>query len=183
MSQRSSGYVRRPDEDFPTPPWPVRALLAHLEPRPQLAWDPANGDAGKLVITLRACGIHAIGTNSDFLACAAPPVGVDILITNPPYGERKRGELAVAFIAHALELNVPRIALLLRNDFDSAITRRHLFADEPRFAGKLILLNRIKWFDGPSSPSDNHAWFLWARTRWYSSSPTVRYVARTEVEP
>src|SRR5262249_20684417 len=93
--------------------------------------------------------------------------------TNPPYGERKRGELAVAFIEHALTLDIPRIALLLRVDFDSALTRRHLFADEPRFAGKLILLNRIKWFDGPSSPSDNHAWFLWNRS--HHGLSTIRY--------
>src|SRR5262249_49137964 len=80
---------------------------------------------------------------------------------NPPYGEGRRGEEAVRFIEHALELGVPRVAMLLRNDFDSAISRQHLFRHNPTFAGKLVLLNRIKWFDGPSSPSDNHAWFCW----------------------
>jgi hypothetical protein len=181
VSQRASGYTRRPDEDYSTPVWPVLALLAHLQPRPQLVWDPANGTDGQLVKTVRACNVSAVGTNSNFLTCINPPVGADILATNPPYGEHKRGELAVAFIEHALELDIPRIALLLRVDFDSALTRRHLFVDEPRFAGKLVLLNRIKWFDGPSSPSDNHAWFLWDRS--HHGLPTNRYVARAEVEP
>ena len=101
-----------------------------------------------------------------------------MLITNPPYGDRRRGELAVAFIEHALKLKIPRIAMLLRNDFDSAITRQHLFRNEPRFAFKLVLLNRIKWFDGPSSPSDNHSWFVWSQDN--EDMPTIRYIGREE---
>jgi hypothetical protein len=75
-------------------------------------------------------------------------------------------------------LKVPRVAMLLRNDFDSAITRQHLFRHEPRFAFKLILLNRIKWFDGPSSPSDNHAWFVFFQDN--TELPTIRYVSKDE---
>lgn len=179
MSQRFSGYTRRPDEDYATPGWPVSALLLHV--RPRFAWDPANGPEGCLVKKLHACGIRAIGTNSDFLTCTSAPAGVDTALTNPPYGPRKRGELAMAFIVHALKLDLPRIAFLLRVDFDSALGRRHVFADEPRFAGKLILLTRIKWFAGPKSPSDNHAWFLWDRS--HRGPPAIRYVSRQEVEP
>ena len=68
--------------------------------------------------------------------------------------------------------------MLLRNDFDSAITRQHLFRNEPRFAFKLVLLNRIKWFDGPSSPSDNHAWFCWLQDN--EDLPTIRYISKEE---
>jgi hypothetical protein len=84
--------------------------------------------------------------------------------------------MAERFIEHALELDVPHIAMLLRNDFDSAIRRQHLFQLNPMFAGKVILLNRIKWFAGHSSPSDNHAWFLWDRE--YEGPPIIRYAAR-----
>src|SRR5262249_50437298 len=59
---------------------------------------------------------------------------------------------------------VPRVAMLLRNDFDSVLTRQHLFRFNPYFSTKIVLLNRIKWFDGPSSPSDNHSWFIWDHT-------------------
>ena len=131
-----------------------------------------------LIDTLLRCKINAVGTEHDFLTINEPPVGVDTVICNPPYGENRRGELAVAFIEHALALKVPRIAMLLRADFDSAVTRQHLFRNEPRFAFKLVLLNRIKWFDGPSSPSDNHAWFCWMQDN--EDLPTIRYISREE---
>jgi hypothetical protein len=56
--------------------------------------------------------------------------------------------MAVRFIEHALKLTVPHVAMLLRNDFDSAIGRQQLFRFNPMFAGKLVLLNRIKWSTG-----------------------------------
>ena len=122
--------------------------------------------------------INAYGTEHDFLTVNEPPFLTDAIVTNPPYGENRRGELAVAFIEHALKLKVPRIAMLLRNDFDSAISRQHLFRNEPRFAFKLVLLNRIKWFDGPSSPSDNHSWFVWSQDN--EDLPSIRYISREE---
>jgi hypothetical protein len=177
MSQRVSGFARIPDEQYQTVPWPVHALLRHL-PKPQCAWDPCDCGDGLLIDTLLRCKTNAVGTEHDFLLINEPPVGVDTLICNPPYGENRRGEMAVAFIEHALALKVPRIAMLLRCDFDSAITRQHLFRNEPRFAFKLVLLNRIKWFDGPSSPSDNHAWFVWIQDN--EDLPTIRYISREE---
>ena len=178
MSQRVSGYERIESERYETTAWPVVALLPHLG-RIQRAWDPCNG-SGHLVATLRGRGVVAVGTDEDFFTITMPPTDVDCIVCNPPYGERRRGELAVAFIEHALELKVSRIAMLLRNDFDSAITRQHLFRHNPQFAGKLILLNRIKWFDGSSSPSDNHAWFLFSRT--HRGPPQIHYVTRREGE-
>jgi hypothetical protein len=83
--------------------------------------------------------------------------------------------MAVKFIEHALALNVPRIAMLLRADFDSAVSRRHLFRNNPNFAGKVVLLNRIRWFEGPSSPSDNHA-----RYSGRAAPPTLSYITRVE---
>src|SRR5262249_35920163 len=127
-------------------------------------WDPCDRGFGQLVATLRARGLDAIGTVADFLALAAAPAGVSDLITNPPYGSNGRGELAVRFIEHALELQIPRIAMLLRADFDSALTRQHLFRLNPNFAGKVILLNRIRWFAGPSSPSESA--MSMASARW-----------------
>jgi len=179
VAQRASGYMRKPDEGYDTVAWPVVALLAHLGGGIGCAWDPCRG-AGQLVETLRAHGADAVGTDGDFFTITALPAGVSAIITNPPYGENKRGEQAVAFIEHALALGVPRVAMLLRVDFDSAITRQHLFRCCSAFAGKLVLLNRIKWFDGPSSPSDNHAWFIWNRA--HVGPPTIRYVTRAEAQ-
>jgi hypothetical protein len=177
MSQRGSGYARKPDEQYETVAWVVVALLPHVG-KIEHAWDPCDRGSGRLIATLRNCGIDAVGTVEDFLGTFEPPVGVSHLITNPPYGENRRGEMAERFIAHALQLDVPHVAMLLRNDFDSAIRRQHLFRLNPMFAGKVILLNRIKWFAGDSSPSDNHAWFLWDRA--YKGPPIIRYAARNE---
>ena len=177
MSQRVSGSERKPDEAYETIAWPIVALLVYLGPI-RRAWDCCDRNSGQLVATLRARGIEAIGTAQDFLTVAAVPADVSDLITNPPYGENRRGELAVRFIEHALDLEVPRVAMLLRNDFDSAITRQHLFRDCPTFVRKIVLLNRIKWFEGPSSPSDNHAWFCWDRA--HTGAPIIRYATRKE---
>ena len=178
MSQRTSGYERIPDERYETIAWPVAALLLHLEV--QHAWDPCDRGSGRMVATLRAAGVTATGTTSDFFTVTAPPADITDIVCNPPYGESRRGELAVGFIEHALELPVARVAMLLRVDFDSAISRQHLFRDNPSFAGKIVLLNRIKWFAGPSSPSDNHAWFLWNRA--HVGAPLIRYATRSEAE-
>jgi hypothetical protein len=174
MSQRNSGFTRVPDEHYATIAWPIVALLSQLD-TVELAWDPCDRGSGELVATLRSQGVAAIGTRADFLATTAPPAGVTHLITNPPYGPKRKGEAAEHFIEHALALRIPCIAMLLRNDFDSAIGRPRLFRDNPQFAGKVILLGRIKWFEGPSQPSDNHSWFLWDRT--HRGAPLIRYAA------
>jgi len=178
MSQRPSGYARKPDEAYDTVAWPVVALLSQL-PNIKLAWDPCHG-AGCLVATLRNQGIDAVGTNADFFSIAAP-LGVTNIITNPPYGASRRGELAELFIERALSVPlIKRVVMLLRNDFDSAIGRQHLFRNNSMFTGKIVLLNRIKWFPGPSSPSDNHAWFLWD---WeHVGPPIIRYTTKREAE-
>ena len=64
--------------------------------------------------------------------------------------------------------------MLLRTDFDHAKTRANLFANSPRFAKKVVLTKRIKWFeDSKGQPSFNHAWFIWD---WkHEGAPTLAY--------
>jgi hypothetical protein len=166
MAQRASGYSRAISETYETPAWPVQALLCHLS-KPECAWDPCDRGRGLMIDALRRCRVTAIGTAHDFFTISEPPPRVDTIICNPPYGEGRRSEAAVAFIEHALALKVPRIAMLLRNDFDSALTRLHLFRNEPRF-------------EGPSSPSDNHSWFCWSQDN--GDAPTLKYISRDEAE-
>jgi hypothetical protein len=182
MSQRISGYARIPDERYETvEPWPVLALLSQL-PDIGWAWDPADDGSGHLIATLHRQGIKAVGSGPDFLSTTTLPMaGVTDIITNPPLGANHRGELAVAFIEHALRLPVRRIAMLLPIDFDSAISRQHLFRFCSAFTGKIVLLNRIRWIVGSTgSPSTNHCWALWDHAN--VDAPTIRYVSRREVE-
>jgi hypothetical protein len=178
MSQRASGYARRPNEDYPTPHWVMAAIARHLRRyRVYSVWEPAAGH-GALTKALVAEGFHAIATADDFLKRVAPPEpDVNAIVTNPPYGDDRRGLLACAFIRHALTLDVDTVAMLLRADFDSGKTRVDLFRDNPTFAGKIVLLDRIKWFPGLSGPSDNHAWFVWDRER-LRRAPWVAYAER-----
>jgi hypothetical protein len=183
MSQRVSSYQRIPSDRYETiESWPVLALISQL-PTIGPVWDPCDDGDGHLVATLHRAGIKAVGTGPDFLAMAAPPVSdVTDIICNPPYGPARKSELAVKFIEHALSLPVQRVSMLLAADFDSAITRQHLFRFCAAFTGKLALLTRIKWLAGSTgSPSTNHCWFLWDKTN--VDAPTIRYVSRREVEP
>jgi hypothetical protein len=181
MSQRPSGYARRPDEDYATPEWPVLLLAPFLRGWSVTAvWDPAAG-SGKMAATLNAAGFAATATTSDFFAFGAPPEPeTGAIVTNPPYGSDRRGALASAFIAHAIRLDVRLVCMLLRVDFDSAKTRAPLFRDCGFWSGKIVLLDRIRWFEGESGPSDNHAWFVWDKA--HKGAPWIRYAAKSAAE-
>jgi predicted RNA methylase len=176
MSQRNSGYKRQPNEAYDTPPWVTKIIADHLRVREKVRtiWEPAAGQ-GALAAALVDEGFRVVATTDDFLSRTKTPEPVDCICTNPPYGDDGRGVQACAFIARALTLT-PVVAMLLRVDFDSGKTRKALFRDCPAFAGKITLLDRIKWFEGPSSPSDNHAWFVWNRAQKWA--PWIAYAER-----
>jgi hypothetical protein len=185
MSQRPSGYERKERDQYQTPAWVTNVLVPHI---PNLAsrriWEPACG-TGQMVRELqRHCAdVHAsdIEGGIDFLQ-RANDRGADAIITNPPYTSAR------AFIEHALALTKPHagmVAMLLRTDYDHAVTRHHLFACCPAFAKKLVLTKRIVWFDRPGkskSPSYNHAWFVW---NWaHEGPPVLAYAVKaTEMAP
>lgn len=197
MAQRISGYERQPNETYLTPSWVVDALAEHVALKGCMIWEPcaASGQMAAALEAYTGRGVwrsdlvpdpdarvasrtHAI----DFLTTRAPG-STDAIVTNPPWGTG--GRLAVAFIEHALNLmrtsNVSLIAYLLAVDFDSAGGRTALFRDCPEFAMTIRLLKRIKWFDGPSGPSTNHAWFVWQRPALnVPHGPVTRY-APTEL--
>jgi hypothetical protein len=130
-----------------------------------------------MVKALLKAGYKVIAGQGDFFKCAVPR-RFDLLCSNPPYGHA--GKLALRFIEKSLELVTAQgdgmIALLLKADFDSGKTRAHVFAGEPRFAGKLVLRRRIIWFPDEevvAAPSQNHAWFLWRSD--HQRLPTIQY--------
>lgn len=167
MSQRQSGYERKPLDFYATPSWVTEALIGSVVACPGSIWEPACGD-GQMVRVLKerfvvlATDIQSSGV--DFLKVESlPTADIRGIVTNPPY------ELAEKFCAHALELVRPVsgfVAMLLRCDFDHAKSRAYLFRDCSAWARKLVLTRRIVWFvedDGKpkASPSFNHAWYIW----------------------
>ena len=175
MAQRPSGYVRKANNDYPTPTWVTDAVVPHIRSLAKHMWECAVG-SGQMVDPLRNAGFHVVATDIvsgvDFLKCnALPSDGIQLILTNPPYSH------AQSFIEHALALTKPvngAAAMLLRCDFDHAKSRRHLFADCSAFAKKIILTKRIVWFDRPgAAPSFNHAWFVWD---WqHKGKPAIEY--------
>lgn len=95
------------------------------------------------------------------------------IITNPEFS------IAPKFIEHALKLmresnTIEFVAMLLKIDFDSAKSRRHIFAQCPEFMGKIVLLSRIVWFEpAVASPSENHCWMLWKKGN--TEAPKIFY--------
>lgn len=173
MSQRDSGYERKPLDLYETPTWVTEALLPHIPIRVQTIWEPASG-SGKMAYVLGrdhdvtctdiSMGLDFLQTPNCFRASG------DAIITNPPYS------LADRFIEHALTLMCPTgfVAMLLRCDFDSAKGRRRFFNDCRTFTKKVTLTKRIKWFeDSDGSPSFNHAWYIWDFRN--TGAPTLAY--------
>lgn len=171
MSQRDSGYERKERDLYETPEWVTLALKPHLYEATFHVWEPACG-SGKMVRALESIGLTVQGTDIetgvDFLTvdCSFDDE-TDAIVTNPPYA------LATEFIEHALKQPVTSVAMLLRTDFDHTKTRQYLFQDQ-RFAKKVVLTKRIKWFeDSKGQPSFNHAWFIWEAS--HVGPPTLAY--------
>lgn len=173
MSQRDSGYERKQLDSYETPEWVTEALLPHIKDRIDgPIWEPAagSGKMARVLERLTPVCVTDIASGQDFLETVGGDFDFDFIITNPPY------EHAQAFIQHAIHLTMRNglVAMLLRTDFDHAKTRQNLFGLSPRFAKKIVLTKRIKWFkDSKGSPSFNHAWFIWD---WkHQGAPTLAY--------
>lgn len=184
MTVRGADYPRRKNDDYPTPPEVLDTLFDNVELGPRI-WDPACGRLKRVITAARRHGLSAGGSDiifkggnsSNFLNMVNGSLAANDVVTNPPFGDR-RGSLALHFIEKALEVTQAyhsRSALLLPIDFDSAKTRQHVF-QHPAFALKLVLLDRIKWFNGQSGAT-NFAWYIWD---WKHKGPPVIWYARIE---
>jgi hypothetical protein len=186
MSQRPSGYEREAFDKYQTPRWATNCLVPHIPGCVERIWEPACGD-GHMVRALEDAGFGVEATDIynpcdhsagiDFLDFDwSEPIPFDAIITNPPY------DVGPEFCERSLQYfgrGCTFVAMLLRVDFDSAKTRRHLFADNPYFSKKIVLLDRIRW-EGieqhTASPSYNHAWYCW--DLHYIGPATIAYAHR-----
>ena len=174
MTIRGANYPRKPNDFYSTPAETTQALLSAVRFNSRVC-DPACGKNAILDV-LKANGYVVCGNDLskgyDFLTHRFLCPKHDI-VTNPPFGIG--GRIAAQFIARALEVTKPwrgKVAMLLPVDYDSGKTRLPLFGDCQAFALKLVLVNRIRWFNGQSG-SINHAWFVWQHG--YAGSARLRY--------
>ena len=185
MTVVASNYARKENDLYQTEPWATEALLRHF-PVSQWGrvWEPAAGNH-LIADVLREHGADVITSDIvtydrqhngifDFLKDGNPPfpAGCTNLYTNPPYGKGNRD--AVRFAERALRRCPGCVALLLTAKFDFGKTRNHLFRDNPRFMAKVVLTDRIQWFPGDTTGTEDHAWYVWS-AEGFSMEPKIIY--------
>lgn len=170
MTVTASNYARAAHDLYETEPWATEALLRQFPVAGLTVWEPAAGNH-LLADILSENGATVI--TSDIVEYDRPHAflwdfldGLELnvpdahaIITNPPYGKGNRD--AVRFAELALERCDGMVALLLTAKFDFGKTRRHLFRDNPRFAAKIALLDRISWAGNGETGTEDHAWYVW----------------------
>jgi hypothetical protein len=171
-----AGFQRVEGDRYFTEPWVTRALLDRVRFR-GLIWEPAcgRGDMADVLVEkgykvmcsdIAGASLGCVGAaEADFLTHGSPGDGTFSIVTNPPYNR------AEAFIRKALDLTTRAsgmVAMLLRNEYDCASSRRDLFERES-FFGKFVLTKRPRWVDGlaqhSASPRHNFAWYVWDHHR------------------
>lgn len=170
MTVTASRFERKHLDLYETEPWATEALLRHLDITGLKVWEPAAGNhlmadvlrekCNKVITTDIATYDRSHDAIRDFLNIPyAGPSDYGAIITNPPYGKGNRE--AVKFAELSLSRCCGYVALLLTAKFDFGKTRKHLFADNPRFMMKIALVDRIQWFPGDTSGTEDHAWYVW----------------------
>jgi hypothetical protein len=187
MTIVASNYSRKQNDLYQTEPWATEALLRRFPVRNLRVWEPAAGNH-LLADVLREAGARVATSDiatydrehdavRDFLVKPyAGPSDFDAIITNPPYGKGNRD--AVKFAELALERCSGMVALLLTAKFDFGKTRQHLFRDNPRFRAKIALIDRIQWFPGDTTGTEDHAWYVWSEVGAQRSGPTMYWEGR-----
>ena len=190
MTVVASNYVRKGNDLYQTEPWATEALLRHFPVDGLTVWEPAAGnhlradvlrDAGAAVTTSDIATYDREHDQwFDFLGGTPGRdvwrTGANAIITNPPYGKSNRE--AVKFCELALERCSGLVAMLLTAKFDFGKTRHHLFRDNPRFCAKIALVDRIQWFPGDSSGTEDHAWYVWTRSDVAHGKPIMLWEGR-----
>jgi hypothetical protein len=187
MTVTASNFERKANDLYETEAWATHALAKHLPPlEGMVVWEPAAGNH-KIADVLREYGCKVRTSDittyasehdeiRDFLVHPYGGRAVNAIITNPPYGKGNRD--AVKFADNSLKFCDGWIALLLTAKFDFGKTRRFLFEDNDRFAFKVALLDRIQWFEGATSGTEDHAWYVWRPSADPVQAPRLLYGAR-----
>jgi hypothetical protein len=170
MTVVASNYARKENDLYQTEPWATEAFIRRFPVSGLEVWEPAAGNHLMADVlrdhgaTVRTSDIAVYDRQHDALfdfLVERPhsEPSIHAIVTNPPYGKSNRD--AVAFARLALERCDGLVALLLTAKFDFGKTRRHLFADCDRFWAKIALVDRIQWFPGETTGTEDHAWYVW----------------------
>lgn len=160
-------------DDFPTPPWAVRAFLKHVAriPKGSTVLEPACG-RGFMGVAFREAGLKVIEYDktrytpghklADYTNGAAYPRH-DFVITNPPY------KLANQFTQRVLDEATKGVGMLLRTIWMESVTRHDtLFGVRPPTT-VAVFSRRMQAAHGKlvrgGGAMMSHSWFWWDKTR------------------
>jgi len=167
---KADALEREPDEFYPTPPEPTRAILSAELPRLrqfQSIWEPAAGD-GAMVREMQALGLDVAASDLIDRGCgaqiksfyeydAAPSRAI---LTNPPFAECGWGNGRARWLYHALDtLGVEYMALLLNWSFPGAGGLAPFWAKHP--PARVYLMRWKIDFTGQGAPPMLNGWFVW----------------------
>ena len=181
------GLEREPNEFYPTPVEPTRALLAAELGRLRTIegiWEPAAGD-GAMRREMHALGLVTYGSDLierggsdtirsfyDFKIPAFPAI-----VTNSPVAECNWRDGKGRWLVHALEtLNVEYMALLLNWTWPGAFGLAGIWRDHP--PARVYLCRWKIDFTGQGAPPMLNAWFVWDRE--HRGEPVLRMLDRAD---
>lgn len=176
--------AERGNDLYETPPVATWVLLYADPTVPGRIWEPACGP-GMMVRTLRESGREVYATDlvnyettdqdeygRDFLVGKYAPMGIDAVVTNPPF------KLAQDFAEHALDL-FPRVYLFMRLPFLAGCNKGRVKLIDGGYLHQVIVLSRrppmmhrAGWTGNLSNTGMDFAWFCW--NRHYRADTRVR---------
>lgn len=175
------------EEYFPTPAWPVHALLRALPDLPSGLWvEPAVGEgaivraveelrpgrqrwaicelrkgvAARTAAELRRLGIEVAHVfEGSFFDAPATFNGADLAVTNPPFS------LSLDFAEECLRRGGPASStlLLLRQAFKAGVTRAAFHRRHP--SDEHVLPRRPSFGHGGETDKWDYSWFAWGPGR------------------
>lgn len=188
MTVVASGYERRKNELYETERWVTSAFCRHFPVFGMNIWEPAAGnhlivkelEANGAIVTTSDIETYDVGHDFlfDFLSDRDDYEVFEGLFTNPPYGKGNR--MAVSFAEKALQRCGGLVGLVLTAKFDSGSSRRHLFRDNPRFAAKIVLTDRISWTLDGATGTEDHAIYVWTEKPRLPRQPVILYAGRRD---
>ena len=189
VAMTKSGYERIQDDSYFTiEEWCTEAIMetVYKNTTRSTVWEPACGERHMANVIERygfpvVCSDISERGYEDFVSDFTKEEKVygDHIITNPPY-EKK---ICEKFVRHAVKMiedkKIQSVSMLLRNEWDCAKGRKDLFADNPYFSHKVVLLKRPRWFEkreNDSSPRHNYCWLSWrASKKLDTRGPEILY--------
>lgn len=170
MAQRAEPHDSL--DDFPTPPWAVRAFCEMFAVIPgQTVWEPAanRGHMSRALAeyfdVVHASDVQDYGVGipvHDFLLLGEPLHRPDWVITNPPF------RLAQQFVARGLEVSRRGVAVLVRSVWSEGVGRfEQMFRDTPpteifQYAERVPMVKGR--YDPSASTATAYAWFVWDKS-------------------